>query len=294
MQQFLSTQAEFSFVQWPFSLKLFWAPIVDSIFSQRFGRRKTWLIPTQYLMGMFMLLLSNYVDHWLGKEHENPNIAMLTALFFGLNVLAATQDIVVDGWALTMLKRYFREVSNITATLPLNFNCRSNRSSRCNVGYASTCNSVGQTAGYFVGYVLFISLESAEFCNSYLRSTPSDEGILTLPGEKNVGRAKFPFMQMHSDVFRYILWRAKTYNIISVGFLYFWGWTFIATTTLIALFKHEDKGRVSRGEELNTDIKHAYKLLWDIVQLPTIKTTILFLLTAKVEYYANVMNYYYA
>lgn len=57
-------------------------------------------------MGMFMLLLSNYVEHWLGKEHEKPNIEMLTALFFSLNVLAATQDIVVDGWALTMLKRY--------------------------------------------------------------------------------------------------------------------------------------------------------------------------------------------
>lgn len=54
-----------------------------------------------------MLLLSNYVENWLGKEHEKPNIEMLTALFFALNVLAATQDIVVDGWALTMLKRYF-------------------------------------------------------------------------------------------------------------------------------------------------------------------------------------------
>ena len=49
-------------------------------------------------------------------------------MFFFLNFLAATQDIAVDGWALTMLKRE-------------------------NVGYASTCNSVGQTAGYFMGYV---------------------------------------------------------------------------------------------------------------------------------------------
>lgn len=51
------------------------------------------------------------------------------------------------------------------------------------MGYASTCNSVGQTAGYFIGYVLFMALESPEFCNSYLRSTPSNEGILTLPGK---------------------------------------------------------------------------------------------------------------
>lgn len=44
-------QAEFSFVTWPFSLKLLWAPLVDAIFSTRMGRRKTWLIPTQYLIG---------------------------------------------------------------------------------------------------------------------------------------------------------------------------------------------------------------------------------------------------
>lgn len=70
---------------------------------------------------------------------------------------------------------------------------------------------------------------------------------------------------------------------VCLGFLYFWGWMFLITTTLIALFKHEDKGRTSKGEELNMDIKHAYKLLWDIVQLPAIKTTIIFLLTAKVK-----------
>ena len=43
--------------------------------------------------------------------------------FFALYFLMATQDIAVDGWALTML-------------------------SRKKVGYAGTCNSVGQTLGY--------------------------------------------------------------------------------------------------------------------------------------------------
>lgn len=63
----------------------------------------------------------------------------------------------MDGWALTML-------------------------SRENVGYASTCNSVGQTAGYFLGNVLFLALESADFCNKYLRIEPKDTGIVTLSG----------------------------------------------------------------------------------------------------------------
>ena len=51
-------QAIFSFAFWPFSVKLLWAPIVDSVFSRRMGRRKTWLIPTQYLIGVFLIVLS--------------------------------------------------------------------------------------------------------------------------------------------------------------------------------------------------------------------------------------------
>jgi hypothetical protein len=115
----------FSFAFWPFSIKLLWAPIVDSIFISNFGRRKTWLVPVQYLIGITMLLLSQNVTWYLGEEKDGPDspqVYPLTLMFFFLNFLAATQDIAVDGWALTML-------------LPEN------------VGYASTCNSVGQTAG---------------------------------------------------------------------------------------------------------------------------------------------------
>ena len=55
-------------------------------------------------------------------------------------------------------------------------------SSRRNVGWASTCNSVGQTAGYFMGHVVFLALESADLCNLYIRSEPKDVGIITLSG----------------------------------------------------------------------------------------------------------------
>ena len=51
-------QAAFSLVFWPFSIKLLWAPIVDTAYFARFGRRKTWLVPVQYLIGIFMLILS--------------------------------------------------------------------------------------------------------------------------------------------------------------------------------------------------------------------------------------------
>lgn len=151
-------QAFFSFVFWPFSLKLLWAPLVDAVYLRGFGRRKSWLVPTQYVLGLFMIYMSTQVDMLLGDgEGRGPDVVALTVTFFLFEFLAATQDIAVDGWALTML-------------------------SRENVGYASTCNSVGQTAGYFLGNVLFLALESASFCNKYLRFQPQPQGIVTLSG----------------------------------------------------------------------------------------------------------------
>ena len=100
-------QAMFSFVYWPFSVKLLWAPIVDAAYFSKIGRRKSWLVPTQYLIGIFMLVLSPYIPYLMGEEEGSPsvNVLLLTTIFFMLNFLAATQDIAVDGWALTMLSR---------------------------------------------------------------------------------------------------------------------------------------------------------------------------------------------
>ena len=101
-------QAIFSFVYWPFSIKLLWAPIVDSLYFARFGRRKSWLVPIQYLIGLFMFVLSTHITEMLGEGEGGSGVAdvkILTIIFFMLNFLAATQDIAVDGWALTMLSR---------------------------------------------------------------------------------------------------------------------------------------------------------------------------------------------
>ncbi|XP_037632012.1 acetyl-coenzyme A transporter 1 [Sebastes umbrosus] len=220
-------QAFFSFVFWPFSLKLLWAPLVDALYCSRFGRRKSWLVPTQYLLGLFMLYLSGTVNSVLQSE-GGPKVVTLTAIFFMLAFLAATQDIAVDGWALTML-------------------------SRENVGYASTCNSVGQTAGYFLGNVLFLALESADFCNKYLRVEPKDTGIVTL-----------------SD------------------FLFFWGIVFLVSTTLVAIMKKENgdgKGK-RRVQEETQGVMETYKLLFSIIKMPTVFTFCALLLTAKIGFSA--------
>lgn len=51
-----------------------------------------------------MICMANKIDVWL-PETGKPNLTLIICLFFVTNYLSATQDIVVDGWALTMLKK---------------------------------------------------------------------------------------------------------------------------------------------------------------------------------------------
>eukprot|EP00514_Thraustochytrium_sp_LLF1b_P006504 CAMPEP_0184532014 /NCGR_PEP_ID=MMETSP0198_2-20121128/13905_1 /TAXON_ID=1112570 /ORGANISM="Thraustochytrium sp., Strain LLF1b" /LENGTH=472 /DNA_ID=CAMNT_0026924511 /DNA_START=94 /DNA_END=1513 /DNA_ORIENTATION=+ len=132
-------QGVFSFVSWPYSLKVLWAPIVDTVYVRAFGRRKSWLVPIQILIGALMIITSQQLDSLLGEEDEKPNVYPLTAVFFVFYLLAATQDVALDGWAVTML-------------------------SRRNIGYASTCNAVGQTLGFFVAFTGYLGLNSYNLC----------------------------------------------------------------------------------------------------------------------------------
>jgi PAT family acetyl-CoA transporter-like MFS transporter 1 len=118
-------QSQFSIVSWPFSFKLIWAPLVDSIYSSRIGRRKSWIVPAQLAIGLLLLWAANYVDQWIGEGGEEPDVWTLTKLFLCFYFLAATQDIAVDGLALTIL-------------------------SPCNREVGATCNAIGQMLGYFL------------------------------------------------------------------------------------------------------------------------------------------------
>ncbi|CAF0971281.1 unnamed protein product [Brachionus calyciflorus] len=238
-------QGTFSFAFWPFSLKLLWAPIVDSIYFKKFGRRKSWLIPIQYILGAFMIIFSGYIKDLLNEKpgdfQSHHDIYMITGIFFMFTFLAATQDIAVDGWALTML-------------------------SKENVSWGSTCNTVGQTAGWFVGNVLFLTIESADFSNKYIR----------------------PFLGLEE----------QSYGICPIDkFMYFFGLVFLVSTTLVLIFKKEEesdsefesKKEVSLEENLT--VTQTYKLMWKILWLVPVKKMILILMTVKIGFAAESMGY---
>jgi MFS transporter, PAT family, solute carrier family 33 (acetyl-CoA transportor), member 1 len=118
-------------------------------------------------------------------------------------------------------------------------------------------------------FVLFMAANSADFCNKYIRSTPSDVGLVTLG-----------------------------------GFMSFWGWAFLATTCYIIAFKQEAgdgatvAGRGGGGgggggysapgavPESEMGVVETYKAMWSIVRLPAVMSLILFLMTSKVGFAA--------
>lgn len=149
----------FSLASYPYSLKLLWSPIVDAIWSPRVGRRKSWILPIQILSGLGMLLLGSTVENMMAMTGKpgGPTVWGFTGWWFFLVLMCATQDIAVDGWALTLL-------------------------TPGNISYASTAQTVGLTAGQFLSYTVFLAFNSKDFANKWVRTTPLDHGLLSLGG----------------------------------------------------------------------------------------------------------------
>ena len=149
----------FSLASYPYSIKLLWSPIVDAIWSTRFGRRKSWIVPVQFLSGLSLIYLGGRIDEMMIAAGANGGSGVwnFTWWWFFLVFMCATQDIAVDGWAISLLS-----ISNIS--------------------YASTAQTVGLTAGSFLSHTIFLALNAPEFANRWFRKVPLEHGLLNLGG----------------------------------------------------------------------------------------------------------------
>lgn len=128
------------------------------MYFNKIGRRKSWIIPFLTLSGLTLFIFSKKVNQWLGDGNESiPDVVSLTMIFFALRMFTATQDIAVDGWAITLLQKR-------------------------NVGHVATAEACGMTAGFYGGYLTLLILESKDFCNKYIFSQPRDHGLITISG----------------------------------------------------------------------------------------------------------------
>ncbi|KAA1102188.1 hypothetical protein PGT21_036622 [Puccinia graminis f. sp. tritici] len=169
----------FSLASYPYSLKLLWSPIVDSCYFPSIGRRKSWIIPVQALVGVTLWWLGDHVNVLM--DAEIPDVKTLTVLFFTLVMFAATQDIAVDGWALELL-------------------------SQDNLSYASTAQTVGLNIGYFLSFTVFLAFNSLEFSNNRCRSLfgfpNQDYPLMTLSGYLKFGGICFILVTLYLSFFQ--------------------------------------------------------------------------------------------
>src|ERR1700756_3272132 len=95
----LGTIGLFALVGTPYTLKFIWAPLVDALhvplFTRRFGRRRGWLVFSQLLLIVAILLLA------LTDPARSPLFVALGALLVAAT--SATQDIVVDAFRVESL-----------------------------------------------------------------------------------------------------------------------------------------------------------------------------------------------
>lgn len=140
-----------SFFSYPFALKILFAPFEDTHFSAKFGKRKSFVIPCQYLLALMFLVSGVFIETLLNEK----DVLALTILGFLMTMMAALQDIAVDGWQLTLLDEGW-------------------------LVWGSVAQSIGQTTGSLFGSSVFIQLNSLKFCNDYIYSEKSDKPILEI------------------------------------------------------------------------------------------------------------------
>lgn len=146
-----SDVALLSLALYPFSLKLLWSPVVDSVAIPSIGLRRTWIVSMQLAMGVVLFMLGLRLDADLAEEAIPTSD--LTLILFTLVLATATQDIAVDGWALDLLPTQHRR-------------------------YASATQSVGIAAGIFLSSTGLTLAASEHFGPTYLGT----EGPLTTVG----------------------------------------------------------------------------------------------------------------
>jgi MFS transporter, PAT family, solute carrier family 33 (acetyl-CoA transportor), member 1 len=248
-----NANAIFALCSWPFSLKLLWAPIVDACFLRSFGRRKSWIVPVQSMAGIVMVLGANFVERQLGLGvghvvGESIDVKGVTAFFFVLYFLMATQDIAVDGWALTIL-------------------------SKKNRGRGPICNSIGQNIGYFISFVGFLALNDTESSEALWRpllglASNPEQGLVSLG---SFIRSMGYFMLVTTIVVALFKQESRSSSPQPVD-------SYQARLVVNKKIDYADDKELDASE---IGLKETYHRLWAVCKLPSVRWLFLILLTYR-------------
>lgn len=100
----------FGLLMLPWGIKVLWAPLVDRFGHQVHGHYRSWIIPTQILTIVILIILSFLPIQALNQPEYLLLFFMLLLL---MNSVGATQDIATDGLAVRILKDDQQHLGNM-------------------------------------------------------------------------------------------------------------------------------------------------------------------------------------
>ncbi|CAD8172671.1 unnamed protein product [Paramecium octaurelia] len=115
---------------YPLSFKLILAPFLDSFYLSKFGKRKTYVIPSLYMLGL------NW--HIVGIRNRQKNLIFILCLIILLTVLQYCATIATNGWVLTSFSKYY-------------------------VHFGATCQMVGLSLGFVFSYAILMNITFGYF-----------------------------------------------------------------------------------------------------------------------------------
>lgn len=125
--------------QYPYSIKILWSPIIASVYNVWLGRRKSWIVPS-FALGALVLF-------WLGLNQDDlilqiaaghyVDMAKLVMAWLIITFLCSCVRIALDAWGLDLL-------------------------SSPNVHWSSTAVAMGEGAGCFMAFNVFLGLSPPE------------------------------------------------------------------------------------------------------------------------------------
>jgi PAT family beta-lactamase induction signal transducer AmpG len=97
----------------PWGLKFLWAPVVDRFGGSALGRRRGWILPLQAASIVAIGVLALIGDRALASMATKEQLVVALAVgMFVTNLIAATQDIATDGFAIDLLPPAERGLGN--------------------------------------------------------------------------------------------------------------------------------------------------------------------------------------
>jgi len=218
---------------------------------------------------------SDYVEQELGlgavgdvggssaaEAANSMNVRGVTAFFFALYFLMATQDIAVDGWALTML-------------------------SKKNRGKGPICNSIGQNIGYFLSFVGFLALNDVDSSENLWRpllglAPKPGVGLVSLGGfVKFCGAFMLGITVLISLFKKEIDMSIEGGDCLTVGTCNGSRNADMETLLRDKSSEDEDDDEDHEIDAYEIGIIETYRRLWAVVKLPAVQSLIMILLTYR-------------